>query len=70
MARQTHLISIFTRLPRLLSTDPDKILKPKMEFFLHRGVAGSDENVIATISRMPHLLNVDLPKMLSTKAAR
>ncbi|KAK1277893.1 hypothetical protein QJS04_geneDACA003570 [Acorus gramineus] len=101
---RTHLTSIITQRPRLLSTDPEKILKPKMEFFLHRvgfsashlvelvstrpgildgslerrlnpsfdflkGVVGSIENVITTISRSPLLLNYDIPKKLSSKAA-
>ncbi|KAK1278745.1 hypothetical protein QJS04_geneDACA003569 [Acorus gramineus] len=101
---QTKLSQMITRFPVILTMDPNKILKPKMEFFLHRvgfsasdlvelvstspwifygslerrlnpsfdflkGVVGSDENAIITISRMPSFLNFDLPKILSSKVA-
>ncbi|KAH9669711.1 hypothetical protein KPL70_021901 [Citrus sinensis] len=48
--------------PQILFSDVDKTLKPKIEFFQHLGLEGSDLGKI--ISKTPSLLTVSLEKLI------
>ncbi|KAK1294288.1 hypothetical protein QJS10_CPA16g01211 [Acorus calamus] len=60
---QTHITSMITRHPKLLSYDPDKTLKPKMEFFLHK-VGFSASHLVELVSTSPQMLDGSLERRL------
>ncbi|XP_020599595.1 transcription termination factor MTERF4, chloroplastic-like [Phalaenopsis equestris] len=59
---QTQIANIVTSYPTLLNFNPEKIIKPKLQFFLSAGFSNAD--LVKFISNDPHILNFSLENMI------
>ncbi|KAH0470870.1 hypothetical protein IEQ34_000593 [Dendrobium chrysotoxum] len=59
---QSQIASIVTSYPTLLTFNTEKIIKPKLEFFLNAGFSTTE--LAKFISNDPHILHFSLEKML------
>ncbi|KAI0531403.1 hypothetical protein KFK09_000957 [Dendrobium nobile] len=59
---QSQIADIVTRYPPLLTFNPEKIIKPKLEFFIGLGYSGDD--VIKLITSDVHILKSSLEKRI------
>ncbi|XP_077249373.1 uncharacterized protein LOC143888869 [Tasmannia lanceolata] len=55
---QTHISNIITKCPRLLLSNPNKTLKPKVEFFLGLGIPAPE--LARTLCGNPYMLRISL----------